>query len=281
MELNALSDRDLLLQFEAVVRAERRLMARVLEFIAEIDVRKIYLERAHSSLFDFLVNEMGYSNAAAMRRISGARLLREVPSVMSQVSEGRLNLTQLSQVQQACRSYKAETGLNLETDVKADLISQIAGSTQRQTEAIIARKLELPPTRQDRSSRHWDDSVTLTVTFDKMQMANLEQTKDIVAHAVPDGKWASVISYLSERELSRRAKSLDKQKFSTCQFKDPKTGRVCGAKTFLQIDHKQPRWAGGTDNPENLTVLCSAHNRYKYRQEAGITPARARSAPSQ
>jgi 5-methylcytosine-specific restriction endonuclease McrA len=39
---------------------------------------------------------------------------------------------------------------------------------------------------------------------------------------------------------------------------------------MLQAEHIKPRWAGGEDNPENLTVLCAEHNRQKYREQAGI-----------
>ncbi len=57
---------------------------------------------------------------------------------------------------------------------------------------------------------------------------------------------------------------------SCCQYKDPVTGKTCQSNWFLQIDHRQPLWAGGTHTPENLQILCGAHNRMKYTTEAGI-----------
>jgi hypothetical protein len=29
-----------------------------------------------------------------------------------------------------------------------------------------------------------------------------------------------------------------------CQFKDSRTGKICGSKHFLQVDHVEPRFAG-------------------------------------
>ncbi len=56
--------------------------------------------------------------------------------------------------------------------------------------------------------------------------------------------------------------------FQCCQYKDPITGRVCRSRWFLQIDHAQPQWFGVNHSPENLQILCGAHNRHKYLQES-------------
>jgi|GEM_PF-759809 HNH endonuclease. len=55
-----------------------------------------------------------------------------------------------------------------------------------------------------------------------------------------------------------------------CQYRDPKTGRVCGSTWFTQVDHRQSQWAGGSHEIKNLQVLCAAHNQEKYRKEVGI-----------
>ena len=77
MNLNSLSNTQLFASFENLVRSERKVTAQVLECIAEIDRRKIYLEKNFTSLFDYLVKDLGYSPGAAMRRIDAARLLEK------------------------------------------------------------------------------------------------------------------------------------------------------------------------------------------------------------
>ena len=51
-----------------------------------------------------------------------------------------------------------------------------------------------------------------------------------------------------------------------CQFKNPETGRLCGSKFFLEVDHIRPRFAGGSNETENLRALCKNHNLFRYRQ---------------
>ncbi|MGZ3802295.1 MAG: hypothetical protein ACXVCL_19170, partial [Bdellovibrio sp.] len=85
--LSKISNSDLELQLKNLVAKERKLLHVILEHIKEVDVRKIYLERAYSSLYEYLVKELGYSGSAAMRRIEAARLLKEVPTLAEKIQE--------------------------------------------------------------------------------------------------------------------------------------------------------------------------------------------------
>lgn len=55
-----------------------------------------------------------------------------------------------------------------------------------------------------------------------------------------------------------------------CQYQDQQTGKVCGSKWHLHIDHIQPVWANGSNNIKNLRILCANHNLEIYRQQAGV-----------
>lgn len=57
---------------------------------------------------------------------------------------------------------------------------------------------------------------------------------------------------------------------SGCEYRDPVTGKVCKSHWFLQVDHKQPRWAHGSNQEDNLQILCATHNQMKYRKESNI-----------
>jgi hypothetical protein len=60
------------------------------------------------------------------------------------------------------------------------------------------------------------------------------------------------------------------QQYHSCQHVDRSTKEKCASSWKLQAEHIIPKWAGGSDSPENLTVLCAEHNRQKYREQAGI-----------
>ncbi|MBY0384309.1 HNH endonuclease [bacterium] len=199
-----LSNNDLITRLGKLVQSERKIMHLILECIAEIDARKLYLEKAYPSLYEFLIKEFGYSPSAAMRRIESARLLKEVPEVSQKIESGALNLSQLSQLQQAARLVQKTEQRKVEPSEKRELLRKLENATQANTELILAQELCLPVIVKNKATQHRDESVTLTVTFSKEQMALLEQAQDLTAHAVPEKKWSELIAYLAQKEVQRR-----------------------------------------------------------------------------
>ncbi len=111
MNFHHLSQNDLIANFSDLVQKERQITAQVLACIAEIDRRQFYLEKGYSSLFDFLVRDYGYSPGAAMRRVDGVRLVRELPEVREKIERGTLTLSQANQIQRAAREIKKQSEL--------------------------------------------------------------------------------------------------------------------------------------------------------------------------
>jgi hypothetical protein len=54
-----------------------------------------------------------------------------------------------------------------------------------------------------------------------------------------------------------------------CQFRDEKTGRICGATAFLQLDHILEVRNGGTNAQKNLRLLCRLHNARRHLWDSG------------
>ena len=59
-----------------------------------------------------------------------------------------------------------------------ELLKKIENTTQDQTELILSQELNFPLIVEAREKIHRDESVTLTMTFSKEQMALLEQAQD-------------------------------------------------------------------------------------------------------
>lgn len=72
--VSALPDDRLLAQARELARHERALRMVVLDHLREIAARRLFLRRSFGSLFDYAVRELGYSEAAAWRRIKAMRL---------------------------------------------------------------------------------------------------------------------------------------------------------------------------------------------------------------
>lgn len=52
-----------------------------------------------------------------------------------------------------------------------------------------------------------------------------------------------------------------------CQYISKITNRKCESRWQLEIDHIQPVWAGGTNDITNLQILCSQHNKHRFRKQ--------------
>ena len=99
--VGALSDRELLRETSNLVRHERHLQGAIIDHLAEIEARGLYLERGFSSLFDYAVRELGYSDAAAARRIGAMRLCADQPDAREGLRDGSLTLSAAAELQWA------------------------------------------------------------------------------------------------------------------------------------------------------------------------------------
>ena len=96
-----LPDRELLRETSNLVRHERHLQGAIIDHLAEIEARGLYLQRGFSSLFDYAVRELGYSDAAAARRIGAMRLCADQPGAREGLRDGSLTLSAAAELQWA------------------------------------------------------------------------------------------------------------------------------------------------------------------------------------
>ena len=99
--VGALSDPALLRATSTLVRHERHLQGAVIDHLGEIEARRLYLRRGCSSLFDYAVRELGYSDAAAGRRIGAVRLCADQPDARERLRDGSLTLSAAAELQWA------------------------------------------------------------------------------------------------------------------------------------------------------------------------------------
>ena len=97
--IKQLNNEELLSQTKLLVQKERNIHIQVLHHLAEIDSRRLYFRQGFSSLFDYAVRELGYSEGAAYRRIKAMKLCRDLPETESRLQAGRLSLSVASQLQ--------------------------------------------------------------------------------------------------------------------------------------------------------------------------------------
>ena len=95
----ALPDYLLLAQTRQLARHEQALQILVLDHLREIEARRLHLTRGYGSLFDYVVHELGYTAAAAWRRIKAMRLCGATNGARELLQDGKLNLSNAAQLQ--------------------------------------------------------------------------------------------------------------------------------------------------------------------------------------
>ena len=99
--VSGLSDQHLVQQLKRLTAVERQLEVVVIDHLRELERRRLYLPLGFSSLFDYATRELGYSEAAAWRRIKAMRLCGEVEGARDRMRDGSLTLNSAALLQNA------------------------------------------------------------------------------------------------------------------------------------------------------------------------------------
>jgi 5-methylcytosine-specific restriction endonuclease McrA len=104
---------------------ERAITVKFLNHLGEFDKRRLYLDLGYSSLFDYCVRKLGYSESSAFRRVECARALREFPQLGPMILNGEVNLCSLATA--ARKLSEGRIGL-----------ADINGKSRREVEGLVA-----------------------------------------------------------------------------------------------------------------------------------------------
>ena len=96
MKLTELSDAQLLEGLQTLCGRHRATLARLLEYLVEVEERRLHLQAACPSMFQFCVQRLGMSEDEACRRIHVARLARRFPDLLVRIERGDLTLSTMA-----------------------------------------------------------------------------------------------------------------------------------------------------------------------------------------
>jgi hypothetical protein len=296
ISIKKLSDEELLSKIQNLVENERKLNIEILHHLAEVESRKLYLARGYSSLFEYSVKELSYSESAAYRRISAMRLLKDIPEVEQKIINGAINLSTAAQVQTFLKAEKKQN-ISYDKSKKLDLLSSVEFKSSRVVERQLAslnpelRLLEkVRPISENESE--------LRLVIDDELKNKLQELKFFLSHIHPNMNYRGLIAYLADLGLKKFSsrKFIDNSSSASqrpatptpevnnvvsrfipvvtrnkiwqrdkgcCSYIDPVTKRKCNSRYQIQIDHIIPFALGGKSLEGNLRLLCAAHNRYR------------------
>jgi len=122
-----LSNQALVDQLQRLAKRSHEITAELLVHLAEVDERKLYLGAACGSMFDYVTRALGFSEAAALKRIHAARTGKKFPRVLELLAEGSLHLAGVELL-----------GPHLTEDNQHELLSAASGKSKRAIEGIVA-----------------------------------------------------------------------------------------------------------------------------------------------
>src|SRR5262249_52940966 len=93
MQLTNLTDVQLLDSLMTVCGQGRLVLARLLAHLGEVEERRLHLEAACPSMFEFCVRKLGMSDGEACRRLTAARLARRFPDLLLRIERGQITLS--------------------------------------------------------------------------------------------------------------------------------------------------------------------------------------------
>jgi len=246
------------IKLSELIKSERKITHEILLCIQQIDQTKAYAELGYPSLFEYLVKEQKYSEGAAQRRISSARLLRELPEIEKKVQEGNLNLTQLSKLATATKQDQKATGKKVSTEQKREILEQMENKTGFETEQLLNQNFEcnLKP-KKEITPRKQTYELHLNLTPE--QYEKLKKAQSWLSHVVHDGGFADIIEVLCDKLI---------------QKKEGKASRKPTAATAVKLteNNQGPRdelgatAAPAVQNPKRRTALPISLQRLIYQR---------------
>ena len=106
----------------------------IIAALVDCQRERSYLEYGCSSIFDFLVQELKYSNAAASRRNKAMKVAARFPQVLEMLRDHLVSLSTLAQAE----------GLLGEVSNPEQLLDRLSGKSARQVEKIVAHQRPVP-----------------------------------------------------------------------------------------------------------------------------------------
>lgn len=265
MNLKHLTDNSLIEETKRLVGLERKVSTDVLHHLKEIDRRKLFSDYGYSSMINYAIKELHYSESAAIRRIQSARLLADIPDIEKKINDGSLTLSGLSK---AAGFFQKE---NIKGPAaKKEILDQIEGLTARDTDKKLF-ELGKEPILPKESTK------PVSATFTQVKVNVSDETYNLMTKAkcilgeysFGDSFMAKVACEAIENINRKKYKLNIRGRHTETQGRTPTASQQrelyergegvcekCGSLFKVQKDHRHPYALGGKTETSNLRLLC-------------------------
>lgn len=259
MKIFNLLDEKLLIRCKEQVLLEKTATSKVLDYLNEIDRRRLWVKEGYASLLDFCVRYLSYSEGEAYRRIQAARLTQRVKTVKPLLEKAQVSLTSLTLLSPVLTLENAST-----------ILPEVIGKPTREVEKVIRRHFPERALKKETFEVELDEE--LRALLEKAQQIASETNprlllKKVLRNFVRERKFRKVTEGKIKTPHTRRVAAATAAKVKAqagyqCEYRSP-AGVRCSQTAHLEIDHIRPYAMGGSSkDPSNLRTLCKVHNLY-------------------
>lgn len=216
MHNDALTDDELVSQLTSLCLQGRRLNARIIALLVEVETRRLAAKNACGSMWDFCVERLGMSHGETSRRLNAARLVRRFPQLLERIERGEIHLSSLkilgkyldeSNVEQLLDEATRKSKLEVQEivarhfprpDVEERVVELNPAPAQASLAALDAAGPTpslgaAPSTATARVVPLSADGYLVQLTMSKDGWDTLNRAKDLMGHRVPSGDSVAVI----------------------------------------------------------------------------------------
>lgn len=283
-----LDDAQLIEEVQHLAAHQRRLVARLVGLLAELDTRRLYLGQGCSSLYTYCTQVLRLSEHAAYGRIEAARAVRQFPVILERLAAGEITLTGVCLLRGI---------LTPENHIR--LLDAARYKSKREVEEIVASehpRPDVPAAIRALASGApplalvgplAPDRYYMQFTVSRATHEKLRRVQDLLRHSIPNGDLGLVF----DRAVTMLLERLEQPKTGPVGLVyEPRTppgrhipravqrkvwrrddGRCafvgaegrCTETGGLQFHHVLPYASGGLATVENIQLRCRAHNQYE------------------
>ncbi len=254
--VKSLSNEELLSHTKLAAQHEKEATLRLLDYLAEVESRRLYSLRAYSSLWEFVVKELRYSDSQASERIHAMRLLKKVPEVKKHIEGGELSMTTAAQINRFLHQESKSSPMKWQPEKTSKLIALCKHKSKREVEAVLVAESNCPVEKPKDKERLLSTELReLKFVVSKEVSDLLEELRAVkpislskvfeagLKRLLSEAKEKNTVRMRRRTEGSRSAQAVTIPNAKTKVDASASTGIINGAQN-----------TGPTQNPENETT---------------------------
>ncbi|MBI2520663.1 MAG: HNH endonuclease [Bdellovibrio sp.] len=274
MNLRKLSDQNLHESTLTAAKKEKLSTIELLRHLAEVQRRVLYAEYGHSTLYKYVIYELGYSESESWTRIQAMKLIRISELAEEKIAEGLLTLSNAAEVQKYIQEFNF---------TNPGQITETINLASQKSHRALVQELDRRAHREKTEKK----IVLRKQLLDKMvrlnKLLNADMTELELIEMLLDKEIRECELLSSKRTRTSKNVSSENTRYlpiqvkrtivirsqHQCEFRD-KNGKRCDERRNLQFDHIKPYALGGKTNEQNIQFLCPAHNQRRMIKTFGL-----------